>query len=231
MAVEFVAVIAPSQNTPDLRRREVFRDARAISGIADVAALTEVREREDHRDMQRGFGDKYVVKPGHPVSTPVALRKRKWVVESVEVLVLHRGDKDIPTPSRYAVRIKARPRFKPWFKPVVFWHFHLVNGAFNYRHRETRAERRALWFHSINYLVPEISADIGKGYHLVITADPNTPNTLRFSPNQKVIFDGDTTMMTVIAAPGWRFRTLNRWKRDQKGDHDAYYARLRLEKA
>lgn len=231
MALEFVAVIAPSQNTPDLRRREVFRDAQEIAGIADVAALTEVREREDHRDMRRGFGDKYSVRPGHPVSTPLAFRNRKFVVLSVDTHVLHGGDKSIPTPARYAVRIKVRRRLRPWSKPVVFWHFHLINGAFNDAHRATKRLRRRLWNASVNYLLPEISRDIRRGHHVVITADPNTPHTLQFSPNQKVVFDGNVTLMTVVPAPGYRVVVKNRWSRDQRGDHRAKYARLRLERA
>lgn len=231
MALEFVHVIAPSQNTPDLRRREVFRDAREISGIADVAGLTEVREREDHRDMRRGFGDKYVVRPDHPVSCPLALRRRKWVVLEVEVLVLHNGDKDIPTPARYAVRVLVRRRYRPLSRRVAFWNFHLINGAFNDRHPATKAQRRALWYRSMNTLTPEVLRDIASGYHVVLTGDPNSRDMPTFAKRQKVIFDGAVTYMAVIPAVGFKVVVKNRWNRDQKGDHRAFYARLRIVRA
>jgi hypothetical protein len=197
----------------------------------DIAWFNEIREKDDHEDVRTGLGHNWRVAFWYPISTPIARLRSRWALISSHVTVLHEAYGRVPTPRRYLVRLNIRPRLRLRKLKIAVFGMHMINGAFNDEHPETRQERAVLWGHSFDLIEQEMIVAQAEGYIVIWAGDVNC---LRMSPwlkDQKWIWNQGILKMagSTFNTGGWHMKIDDTWERnDVNTDKHAIFADITL---
>lgn len=231
MKSTFVVASANIQNTPDLARWKVEQAARLLErDYADIVGLQEIREVEDLIDVRQGLGPDYEV-AHQGKSSPIAVHQMKFVIESTDVYQFHEGSGRIPTPTRQAVRARLKRKRRPGHPRTSVFNAHMINGAFNNNHPETKEMRRVLWNHSYSVFANAVDGALDQGDNVIIVGDMNCPDMPKFKARQEWIFNKRNDKIAVIMQPGWKCVVEKTWEINNASDHNALLARLTFKKA
>lgn len=219
------------RNRPDLPRGIVREAAAQTSQLCDVAFLQEIGEREDHIDVEAGFGPGWAW-VGRGLAIPIAFQRKRWYLVDSGHELMHHGRANI-SPARYVnwAVLRSKNRFGRRGKPVCFMNTHFVSGAWVDKHTLDQDWRQEQW--QIHYnAMRRVAMDFVKdGITVVFGGDLNRMKVAKFHSTQRWICDEHIDKLAVISAPrGASVALVTHGRKDvtHVHDHKAVWAELRI---